>query len=85
MLTYELLTGASPFTIEGDKNTQQDISKRIISAEPMMPDILSPDVKDFILKVRDNWHTNLGFCILPSKVVAYAMKLFSAIYRNQFD
>ena len=51
VLTYELLTGASPFTIEGDKNTQQDISKRIISAEPMMPDILSPDVKDFILKL----------------------------------
>lgn len=51
VLTYELLTGASPFTIEGDKNTQQDISKRIVSAEPMMPDILSPDVKDFILKV----------------------------------
>ena len=62
MLTYELLTGASPFTIEGDKNTQQDISKRIISAEPMMPDILSPDVKDFILKVRDNWQTNLQIC-----------------------
>ena len=57
MLTYELLTGASPFTIEGDKNTQQDISKRIISAEPMMPDILSPDVKDFILKVRkEEWN-----------------------------
>ena len=79
MLTYELLTGASPFTIEGDKNTQQDISKRIISAEPMMPDILSPDVKDFILKVRDNWQTNLGFCILPSKVVSHAMQLFSDI------
>ena len=54
VLTYELLTGASPFTIEGDKNTQQDISKRIISAEPMMPDILSPDVKDFILKVKED-------------------------------
>ena len=57
VLTYELLTGASPFTIEGDKNTQQDISKRIVSAEPMMPDILSPDVKDFILKVSEAVHS----------------------------
>jgi ribosomal protein S6 kinase alpha-5 len=51
VLTYELLTGASPFTIEGDKNTQQDISKRIINADPMMPEMLSPEVKDFILKL----------------------------------
>ena len=51
VLTYELLTGASPFTVEGDKNTQQDISKRIINAEPLMPDFLSLEVKDFILKL----------------------------------
>ena len=51
MLTYELLTGASPFTVEGDRNTQQDISHRILNAEPMMPDLLSAEVKDFILKL----------------------------------
>ena len=51
MLTYELLTGASPFTVEGDKNTQADISKRILNAEPMMPEFLSSDVRDFILKL----------------------------------
>ena len=85
VLTYELLTGASPFTVEGgmfcvnfmklfvklisrkistttilfnffksfftDRNTQPDISKRILNLEPMMPDFLSPDVKDFILKL----------------------------------
>ena len=27
VLLYELVTGASPFTVEGEKNTQQDISK----------------------------------------------------------
>ena len=34
-----------------DRNTQPDISKRILNLEPMMPDFLSPDVKDFILKL----------------------------------
>ncbi len=51
VLTYELLTGASPFTVEGDKNTQQDISKRILNAEPLMPDLLSTEVRDFILRL----------------------------------
>ncbi|EFX79984.1 hypothetical protein DAPPUDRAFT_319024 [Daphnia pulex] len=27
VLTYELLTGASPFTVEGEKNNQQEISR----------------------------------------------------------
>lgn len=27
VLTYELLTGASPFTVEGEKNTQGEISR----------------------------------------------------------
>ncbi|XP_040583710.1 ribosomal protein S6 kinase alpha-5 isoform X1 [Lepeophtheirus salmonis] len=51
VLTYELLTGASPFTIEGEKNTQQDISKRILRIDPLMPSSLSPEIKDFILKL----------------------------------
>ena len=29
MLMYELLTGASPFTVEGEKNSQSDISKYV--------------------------------------------------------
>ena len=51
MLTYELLTGASPFTVEGEKNTQQEISKRILKCEAPMPGFLSEDVKEFILKL----------------------------------
>jgi serine/threonine protein kinase len=30
VLTYELLTGASPFSVEGDSNTQADISKWVL-------------------------------------------------------
>jgi ribosomal protein S6 kinase alpha-5 len=51
VLTYELLTGASPFTVEGEKNTQQEISKRILNCEPPMPDFLGRDVSDFILRL----------------------------------
>eukprot|EP00091_Calanus_sinicus_P006035 TRINITY_DN16622_c0_g1_i1.p2 TRINITY_DN16622_c0_g1~~TRINITY_DN16622_c0_g1_i1.p2 ORF type:complete len:208 (+),score=27.15 TRINITY_DN16622_c0_g1_i1:172-795(+) len=40
VLTYELLTGASPFTVEGEKNTQQEISKRILKSEAPMPSFL---------------------------------------------
>ncbi|KAI5737364.1 hypothetical protein M8J76_012789 [Diaphorina citri] len=55
VLTYELLTGASPFTIEGERNSQQEISRRILKTEPPIPEDLSPDVADFIsrLLVKD--------------------------------
>ncbi|KAK4030359.1 ribosomal protein S6 kinase alpha-5 isoform X1 [Daphnia magna] len=48
VLTYELLTGASPFTVEGEKNNQQEISRRILSIHPPIPGELSMEVKDFI-------------------------------------
>ncbi|XP_054282176.1 ribosomal protein S6 kinase alpha-5-like isoform X2 [Macrosteles quadrilineatus] len=51
VLTYELLTGASPFTVEGEKNTQQDISRRIMKTQPPIPQYLSADVADFISKL----------------------------------
>ncbi|XP_032678914.1 ribosomal protein S6 kinase alpha-5-like isoform X2 [Odontomachus brunneus] len=55
VLTYELLTGSSPFTVEGESNSQQEISRRILKTEPPMPDYLSPTVRDFInrLLVKD--------------------------------
>lgn len=54
VLTYELLTGASPFTIEGERNTQSDISRRILKTDPPMRG-MGPEVKDFIerLLVKD--------------------------------
>ena len=51
MLTYELLTGASPFTVEGEKNIPSDISKRILKSQPPMPRFFSKHAKDFILKL----------------------------------
>lgn len=51
VLTYELLTGASPFTVEGERNTQQEISRRILKSNPPIPDSLGKDVADFISKL----------------------------------
>lgn len=52
MLTFELLTGASPFTVEGEKNNQQEISKRILKNDPpAMPSHLSANVSDFITRL----------------------------------
>ena len=51
VLTYELLTGASPFTVEGEKNVPSDISKRILKSQPPMPRSFSKNAKDFIVKL----------------------------------
>lgn len=51
VLTYELLTGASPFTVEGEKNNQQEISRRILSIHPPIPEDASIEVKDFICQL----------------------------------
>ncbi|XP_045485620.1 ribosomal protein S6 kinase alpha-4-like [Pieris rapae] len=51
VLTYELLTGASPFTVEGEKNTQQEITKRIVKCSYPVPNDVSPEVQDFIKKL----------------------------------
>ena len=57
VLTYELLTGASPFTVEGEKNIPADISKRIMKAQPPMPRSFSKSAKDFILKLLNKHPT----------------------------
>ncbi|XP_055373325.1 ribosomal protein S6 kinase alpha-5 [Condylostylus longicornis] len=51
VLTYELLTGASPFTVVEERNSQQDISRRILRIDPPIPNDLGADTKDFILKL----------------------------------
>ncbi|XP_022652617.1 ribosomal protein S6 kinase alpha-5-like isoform X2 [Varroa destructor] len=51
VLTYELLTGASPFTVEGEKNNQAEISKRILRNQPPMPSTISSEARDFIEKL----------------------------------
>ncbi|CAH3040950.1 unnamed protein product [Porites lobata] len=51
VLMYELLTGASPFTVDGEKNSQSEISKRILYNSPPMPPDISWDVRDLLLKL----------------------------------
>eukprot|EP00794_Sanderia_malayensis_P019939 gene19939-21892_t len=53
VLLYELLTGASPFTVEGEKNSQQEISKRIINNLPPMPASLSSSARHVIRRLLD--------------------------------
>ncbi|XP_022254813.1 ribosomal protein S6 kinase alpha-5-like, partial [Limulus polyphemus] len=50
VLFYELLTGNSPFTPQGDKNSQSEISKRILHSQPPQPDHASAAAKDFIYR-----------------------------------
>lgn len=79
VLTYELLTGASPFTVEGERNTQQDISRRILRTQPPIPDTLGDEVKDFILKllVKDP-RRRLGKCFeyREKRVLYYSYNYF---------
>ncbi|XP_055879568.1 ribosomal protein S6 kinase alpha-5-like isoform X3 [Biomphalaria glabrata] len=51
VLTYELLTGASPFTVDGEKNSQSEISKRIQKCNPPYPETFSREVKDLIQRL----------------------------------
>ncbi|XP_011342029.1 ribosomal protein S6 kinase alpha-5 isoform X2 [Ooceraea biroi] len=51
VLTFELVTGSSPFTIDGEKNLQPDVSRRILKLEPTIPSHLSPAVRDFIFRL----------------------------------
>lgn len=51
MLTFELITGASPFTVDNGKNSQSEISKRILKNDPPIPPNLSRDVKSFIAQL----------------------------------
>nr|CAB3265767.1 ribosomal protein S6 kinase alpha-5 [Phallusia mammillata] len=53
VLMYELLTGASPFTVEGEKNTQTEVSKRILYKQAPVPHNISQTALDIIFKLLD--------------------------------
>uniref|UniRef100_A0AAR2M3U7 non-specific serine/threonine protein kinase n=1 Tax=Pygocentrus nattereri TaxID=42514 RepID=A0AAR2M3U7_PYGNA len=61
ILMFELLTGASPFTLEGERNSQSEVSKRILRCEPPFPSLIGPVAQDLIRKllVKDP-HKRLG-------------------------
>ncbi|KAJ6661849.1 hypothetical protein lerEdw1_013020 [Lerista edwardsae] len=48
VLMYELLTGASPFTVDGERNSQTEISRRILKSEPPYPQEMTAVAKDII-------------------------------------
>uniref|UniRef100_V9KFC3 Ribosomal protein S6 kinase n=1 Tax=Callorhinchus milii TaxID=7868 RepID=V9KFC3_CALMI len=51
VLMYELLTGASPFTVDGAKNSQSEISRRILKNEPPFPAGIGAAAKNLIQKL----------------------------------
>ncbi|XP_076833623.1 ribosomal protein S6 kinase alpha-5 isoform X1 [Brachyhypopomus gauderio] len=55
VLMYELMTGGSPFTVDGDENSHSDIAKRILKKDPPYPKNMGPLAKDIIqrLLVKD--------------------------------
>uniref|UniRef100_A0A672NUZ0 non-specific serine/threonine protein kinase n=1 Tax=Sinocyclocheilus grahami TaxID=75366 RepID=A0A672NUZ0_SINGR len=61
ILMFELLTGASPFTLEGERNSQSEVSKRILRCEPPFPSIIGRLAQDLLrrLLVKDP-HKRLG-------------------------
>ncbi|XP_067894664.1 ribosomal protein S6 kinase alpha-5 isoform X2 [Heterodontus francisci] len=55
VLMYELKTGASPFTVDGERNSQTEISKRILKSDPPYPPEIGPLAKDVMkqLLIKD--------------------------------
>uniref|UniRef100_A0A3B1IXN3 Ribosomal protein S6 kinase n=1 Tax=Astyanax mexicanus TaxID=7994 RepID=A0A3B1IXN3_ASTMX len=55
VLMYELMTGGSPFTVDGDENSHSDIAKRILKRDPPYPKDMGPLAKDIIqgLLIKD--------------------------------
>ncbi|XP_054828119.1 ribosomal protein S6 kinase alpha-5 isoform X3 [Eublepharis macularius] len=51
VLMYELLTGASPFTVDGERNSQTEISRRILKSEPPYPQEMTAIAKDVIQRL----------------------------------
>ncbi|CAD6184592.1 unnamed protein product [Caenorhabditis auriculariae] len=48
VISFELLTGCSPFTVDGGANTSKDIAKRILTKKVPFPKNMNPDARDFI-------------------------------------
>uniref|UniRef100_A0A3Q1INL5 Ribosomal protein S6 kinase n=1 Tax=Anabas testudineus TaxID=64144 RepID=A0A3Q1INL5_ANATE len=51
VLMYELLTGGSPFTVDGVENSHTDIAKRILKKDPPFPKDMGPLAKDVIQRL----------------------------------
>ncbi|XP_031800131.1 ribosomal protein S6 kinase alpha-4 [Sarcophilus harrisii] len=53
ILLFELLTGASPFTLEGERNTQAEVSRRILKCTPPFPSRIGPVAQDLLKRLLE--------------------------------
>ncbi|XP_017843729.1 chromosomal serine/threonine-protein kinase JIL-1 [Drosophila busckii] len=53
VLTFELLTGASPFATSDGQSLQSEISRRIQKEQPLIPSSFSSHARDFVLKMLE--------------------------------
>ncbi|XP_041450647.1 chromosomal serine/threonine-protein kinase JIL-1 [Drosophila obscura] len=53
VLTFELLTGGSPFATSDGQSQQSEISRRIQRDQPQIPSSFSAAAKDFVLKMLE--------------------------------
>ncbi|XP_008565673.1 PREDICTED: ribosomal protein S6 kinase alpha-4, partial [Galeopterus variegatus] len=51
ILLFELLTGASPFTLEGERNTHAEVSRRILKCSPPFPPRIGPVAQDLLQRL----------------------------------
>ncbi|EGT54219.1 CBN-RSKN-2 protein [Caenorhabditis brenneri] len=48
VISFELLTGCSPFTVDGGQNSSKDIAKRILTKKVPFPKTMDAEARDFI-------------------------------------
>nr|CAD2193015.1 unnamed protein product [Meloidogyne enterolobii] len=48
VIAFELLTGCSPFTVDGDQNSTSDIARRILTKRVPFPKSMDPSARDLI-------------------------------------
>lgn len=58
VIAFELLTGCSPFTVDGDQNSTADIARRILTKKVPFPKWLDPTSRDFIGQLLSKEPTN---------------------------
>uniref|UniRef100_A0A8R1I6I4 Ribosomal protein S6 kinase n=1 Tax=Caenorhabditis japonica TaxID=281687 RepID=A0A8R1I6I4_CAEJA len=62
VISFELLTGCSPFTVDGGANSSKDIAKRILTKKVPFPKTMDVDARDFIGQLLEKkLEKRLGF------------------------
>ncbi|CAI5440239.1 unnamed protein product [Caenorhabditis angaria] len=62
VISFELLTGCSPFTVDGGQNSSKDIAKRILTKRVPFPKNMDAEAKEFITALLEKkLEKRLGF------------------------